>query len=150
MLAKFVHWYNKKYFGDDYYLRSELQGVFDNIRKDEAKINKDFYDHEMETLEKRLTRQQFLEVMELKNIIEAKEVEVSFYKSRQNDVDDLEFHVTKKAQECVAQVTGVSIKINTIRDMFANHSGTLEKSRKDLEDVYLELGLPVHKDQGER
>lgn len=140
MIKKFIRGYVKKHFADEVYFKDELNDTFNDIRKSEEKIQREFWEHEMDVHDKQVERVHFLETEKLKNEIESLQSEIKFYKVRQTQIEALEHHVTHKAQECVALVTGALMRINSLRDTFADHSGTMTGVLSDLEGVYLSLG----------
>ena len=148
MIERFVKWYAKKYLceytllrkGIDYFLKEELDGAFERVRSSEAEIQKEFWEHQMHLQKERLERKHFLELTEAQNETKSVRAELEMQKNHQKDVDQLEDKVVRKAQDCVAVVTGVSMRIDSLRDSFADYSGTMAKAKNEMESVYLELG----------
>lgn len=148
MISRFVKWYTKRYLceytllrkDEDYFLKEEVDAAFERVRLSEAELQKEFYEHKIELLKNNLERKHFLELTEARNETKSVQAELDMQKSRQKEVYKLEDKVVRKAQECVAVVTGVSMRIDALRDSFADYSGTMSKAKTEMEGVYLELG----------
>lgn len=127
LLHRFVDWYIKKYWSEEYILKNELEKEFLAIRKDEERIQTEFWANEMEDFEINLKRKTYIEVTKLENDVNRMNEVVEEYKTRIKKAENLHFKSIIGAQGNVQVVTQIQIKLNEARDAFSKLAASMEK-----------------------
>jgi hypothetical protein len=143
MFSNFLKWYVEKYYTDDFMIRNykddyiaktDLHDAFEQVRKDAEDRKDSYWKEENAKNEEKLKSQHQVDLLVERQKNEGYKREVELYKKRAKIVEDLYVAAITGAQGNQYLATEMRVRIEEVRDVFADLFGSvsgIEKNAKE-------------------
>ena len=131
MIKRFINWYITKYWKDEFFHKDDLKDAFNDVRQDERGQQEEIWGERMENQRIEFERKAHLEKVRSDDQIASLTKRLKEAQAVVRQANSLHFNALTGAQGNLQIAARMAVKVNALRDMIADLTGSLAEIETD-------------------